>query len=245
MKRLFSIAFLLGLTFSVPVFSQEAKRAAPVTDSATLAQPQRSSWMNRHELLTKNLESNPCDLLFIGDSITQGWEGAGRNVWAKEFAAYRPANFGIGGDQTQHVLWRIDMSKLKTPSSPKVCVIHIGTNNTGHWKAAQAPEETAKGILEIARRVHALHPTTEIILLPIFPRGKTADDRLRMHNEQINKELAKSTLPKVHLVNINEKFLAPDGTFLPDVSPDLLHFSEKGYQIWADALLPEIKKYIK
>lgn len=98
MNRLFSIGFLLGLTFSVPVFSQEAKKATPVTDSATLAQPQKSSWMNRHELLTKNLESNPCDLLFIGDSITQGWEGAGRNVWAKEFAAYRPANFGISGD---------------------------------------------------------------------------------------------------------------------------------------------------
>lgn len=245
MNRFLGIALLFGVAFSAPVFSQEAKKAAPVVDSATVAKPQLSSWMKRHELLTKNLENNPCDLLFIGDSITQGWEGAGKNVWAKAFAAYRPANFGISGDQTQNVLWRIDMSKLKTPSSPKVCVIHIGTNNTGHWRASQAPEETANGILEIARRVHALHPTAEIILLPIFPRGKTADDLLRKHNEKINKELAKHTLPKVHLVNINEKFLAPDGTFLPNVSPDLLHFSEKGYQIWADALLPEIKKYIK
>ena len=88
------------------------------------------------------------------------------------FFPYAPVNFGIGGDRTEHVLWRIDDSALKTPHSPQVCVIMVGTNNTGQYKGRQTPQETAEGTRDIASRVHRLHPATEIILLHIFPGGK-------------------------------------------------------------------------
>lgn len=244
MTRIFGIVCVLGAAFSSLSFSQEAPQAVK-TEPANVSKSNGNWWTARHELLKKNLEAAPCDLLFIGDSITHQWESGGKKVWDKDFAPYSPANFGIGGDRTEHVLWRIDDSALKTQHSPQVCVIHIGTNNTGVYKGAQPAAETAAGILEIAARVHKLHPATEIILLHIFPRGSTKDDPLRLHNEAINKELDKADMPRVHVVNINDKFLNPDGTFLPGTTGDLLHFTEKGYQIWADALLPEIKKYMK
>lgn len=102
-------------------------------------------------------------------SITHRWETDGKKIWSQYFSPYAPVNFGIGGDRTEHVLWRIDDSALKTPHSPQVCVIMVGTNNTGQYKGRQTPQETAEGIREIASRVHRLHPATEIILLHIFP----------------------------------------------------------------------------
>ena len=93
----------------------------------------------------------------------------------------------------------------------------VGTNNTGQYKGRQTPQETAEGIREIASRVHRLHPATEIILLHIFPRGKTAEDPLRIQNEMINRELDITNMPRVHVVNINSAFLDKDGTFLPGI----------------------------
>ena len=50
---------------------------------------------------------------------------------------------------------------------------------------------------------------------------------------------------RVTFLDINEKFLEPDGTLPTDIMPDLLHPNEKGYQIWADAMEPNLKKLLK
>ena len=202
-------------------------------------------WSQRHALLKQTLAETPCQLLFIGDSITPPLGNRRQKNMVSIFSPYAPVNFGIGGDRTEHVLWRIDDSALKRLIPPQVCVIMVGTNNTGQYKGRQTPQETAEGIREIASRVHRLHPATEIILLHIFPRGKTAEDPLRIQNEMINRELDKTNMPRVHVVNINSAFLDKDGTFLPGITGDLVHLTEKGYRLWADALLPEIKKYMK
>ena len=79
-------------------------------------------------------------LLFLGDSIIEGWSGRGKQVWEKSYADLKPANFGIGGDRTQHVLWRIDNGELDG-ISPKVLVLMLGTNNLG----SNPNEQIAKG----------------------------------------------------------------------------------------------------
>ena len=234
---------LLGCGLALPVFSQQPEKGKP--DAAHISKTKADWWSQRHALLKQTLAETPCQLLFIGDSITHRWETDGKKIWSQYFSPYAPVNFGIGGDRTEHVLWRIDDSALKTPHSPQVCVIMVGTNNTGQYKGRQTPQETAEGIREIASRIHRLHPATEIILLHIFPRGKTAEDPLRIQNEMINRELDKNKIPRVHVVNINSAFLDKDGTFLPGITGDLVHLTEKGYRLWADALLPEIKKYMK
>lgn len=208
-------------------------------------QPRESGagwWKDRHNALSKSLKENPCDILFIGDSITHFWEREGKAMWDETFGPFHPANFGISADRTEQVLWRLDDSKLETPRPPKVCVIHIGTNNTGHYKTAQAPEDTAKGIAEIAKRLTGKFPKTEVIILHIFPRGTTVDDPMRVHNEKINSLLDKLKMKRVKVVNINKAFLNADGTFKPGLTNDHLHFTAKGYEVWAKALVPHLKK---
>ena len=88
-------------------------------------------------------------------------------------------------------------------------------------------------------------PPLKLFFCTSFPGGKRRKTPLRIQNEMINRELDKTNMPRVHVVNINSAFLDKDGTFLPGITGDLVHLTEKGYRLWADALLPEIKKYMK
>src|SRR5438552_5420269 len=90
--------------------------------------PRRDQFIQRHQLLLDRAKKGDIDVLFLGDSITQGWESKGKNVWSSRYAEKKAANFGIGGDKTQHVLWRIANGELDGVN-PKVAVLLIGTNN--------------------------------------------------------------------------------------------------------------------
>jgi len=105
------------------------------------------------------------DVIFLGDSITHGWEG--QPAWKEHFGAFKPVNLGIGGDQTGHVLWRITDGKELEHLNPKVAVIMIGTNNTGGHSA----EQIAGGIKAIIDELRKQKPEMKILLLGVFPRG--------------------------------------------------------------------------
>lgn len=154
-------------------------------------------------------------------------------------------NFGISGDQTTNLIYRITDSGIPAQTDPKLCIVMIGTNNTGHFKGGEAPEKTAMGILGAVEHLLVRFPDTHVLLLGIFPRGTGPQDKLRQHNDRINAILAQCKLPRTTYANINRRFLDSSGKLLPGISRDNLHFTEKGYAIWADAVLPYIKKYCK
>ncbi len=190
----------------------------------------------RHQEFLAIAKAGGVDLLFLGDSITDGWRGGGRAVWDKYFAPLHAANFGIGGDRTEHVLWRLRNGELEG-IQPKLVVLMIGTNN------GDPAEDVAKGVQAILVEIHTHCPKTRILLLGIFPRGPDATDGQRLKNEQVNKIIAKYADGKnLVYMDIGLKFLAPDKKTLPkDIMPDLLHPNEKGYQIWADAIDDTVK----
>src|SRR5262249_46821599 len=126
------------------------------------------------------------DGLFLGDSITQGWEGAGKEAWKKNFEPLKAANFGIGGDQTGHVLWRLTEGKELEGIEPKVAVLMIGTNNTGGHKA----EDIAGGIEAIVAELRKQRPECNILLLGIFPRSPKPTDAVRAKIKEINTRIA-------------------------------------------------------
>ena len=97
-------------------------------------QPRNGDWMTRHDSFNQRVQQGKVDLIFIGDSITAGWEGAGKDVWQKYYAKRNAVNLGIGGDQTQHVLWRLDHGNIDG-ISPKLAVLMIGTNNAASSKS--------------------------------------------------------------------------------------------------------------
>jgi lysophospholipase L1-like esterase len=182
----------------------------------------------------------PVGLLFLGDSITAGWGGRGKKVWDENYAKYEPANFGIGGDRTQHVLWRIENGELDG-IKPKVLVLMIGTNNI-----AYTPENIIKGDLKIVSEIHAKLPQTKLLLLGIFPRGAEANNPFRDKIKTVNQALAKLDDGKMtRYLDIGAKFLDEAGNIPKEIMPDALHPNEKGYEIWAAAIQPLLEEMLK
>ncbi len=178
------------------------------------------------------------DLIMIGDSITHGWEGAGKDVWNKYYGKRHALNLGIGGDQTQHVLWRLDHGNIDG-ISPKLAVLMIGTNNSG----SNSPEQIAEGVRAIVDKLRAKLPQTKVLVLAIFPRGPDNHDPLRQVNAKANRIISKLADGRtVFYLDIGPKFLQADGTLSHEIMPDLLHPNAKGYEIWAEAIEPTVAK---
>ena len=184
--------------------------------------------------------SKGAKVVFLGDSITQGWEGPGKQAWDKSFAALGALNWGYSGDRTEHLIWRLQNGNIQRVN-PEVAVILIGTNNTGH---SQRPaEETLSGIRQILDDLAWKWPDTKIILMSVFPRAEKADNPLRKLNDKINSQLkALADGQRVHLLDINAKFMDAEGTLDKELLPDLLHLSPAAYDIWAEALAPKLKQ---
>lgn len=228
------VCTLLCLFLATTAESQETKKA----NSAIKPVPRAGGWLKRHEAMNARVKEGNVDLVFIGDSITQGWQGRGKNVWAKFYGKRNAVNLGIGGDRTQHVIWRLDNGNLEG-ISPKAAVIMIGTNNSG----SNTPEEIAEGVTAIVRQLQDKTPKTKILLLATFPRGATPADKRRQVNEKSNAIVAKLAADEnVTYLDIGEKFLGEDGSLSKEIMPDLLHLSEAGYTIWAESIEPTLAK---
>lgn len=199
--------------------------------------------IKRHKEFVAIAQKGDVDVLFIGDSITHAWESAGQQVWKKHFEPLKAANFGIGGDQTGHVLWRITEGKELEGIAPKVAVLMIGTNNTG----GQSAEQIADGIKVIVKTIHDKSPKTKVLLLAIFPRGEKAGTPIREKISAINKNIASldDGGKTVKYLDIGAKFLSEDGSLSKDIMPDFLHLTPRGYEIWAEAILPSVQGLMK
>ena len=207
-----------------------------------------TNWISRHAANVAATKAGAVDILFLGDSITDGWRWAtgGSKIWAEKFAPHHAANFGIGYDRIQNVLWRIENGELDG-LSPKVIVLLIGTNNSGHEDNGQPRNSTPEiiaGISNLVRRIQFHLRTTKIVLFGIFPRGEKSDP-IREQIKTVNAGIAQLADDKIKFFDIGDKFLLPDGTLPRSMFPDLLHPNQSGYQIWADALVPVLDDYLK
>ncbi|EIP97628.1 lysophospholipase L1-like esterase [Opitutaceae bacterium TAV1] len=181
-------------------------------------------------------------MMFLGDSITAGWGGNGKAVWAERYTPLKAANFGIGGDRTEHVLWRLQNGALGGGIRPKVVVLMIGTNNTGRDSAEQIAEGVTAIVAEIGKRA----PQAKVLLLDVFPRGEKPDNDRRAKIAAINAIIEKlDDGRRVFFLPIGQKFVQPDGTISKAIMPDFLHLSAPGYRIWADAIDAKLGELLK
>jgi lysophospholipase L1-like esterase len=191
----------------------------------------------KHKANLEVAQQGDANVLFMGDSITDFWrnpEGnfAGKPVLDKYFSQWKVANFGIAGDTTQGVLYRLQNGEGKG-FKPRAVMLMIGTNNTGRNTAA----EIAEGIGAVVLQLQRDFPETKILLLGVFPRAR-AGDPVRTTIADINRTIAKlHDGTRVHYLDIGAGFLGPDGNIPADVMSDALHPSAKGYEIWAKAVI--------
>jgi lysophospholipase L1-like esterase len=233
-----AVMALVVSSISAPAVAQTAPADKLHSALEPVSRGTGRGWMARHEKMNARVKQGNVDLLMIGDSITHGWEGSGKEIWAKYYTARNAVNLGIGGDRTQHVIWRLQNGNIEG-LSPKAAVLMIGTNNSKD----NTPQEIADGIEAIVKIIRTDLPETKILILAIFSRGENNDDPRRQVNEQTNQIVCKLADGKmIHYLDINEKFLEADGTLTREIMPDLLHPREKGYTIWAEAIEPTVAK---
>jgi beta-glucosidase len=234
-RHLFS-AVAIAWFAALPVLLLAQEKA----NDAIVPAPREGTWMKRHDSFNERVKQGNADLIFIGDSITQGWENAGKKVWEEFYGKRNAVNLGIGGDRTQHVLWRLDHGNIDG-IKPKLAVLMIGTNNSG----TNSSQQIAEGVKAIVEKLRSKLPETKVLILAIFPRGANGEDAKRKTNEGANEVIQKLADNKmVHFLDIGPKFLAADGTLSKEVMPDLLHLNEKSYRTWAEATEPKIKELL-
>lgn len=230
---LFLLTFLMLAAFplhaaepaDVPVFKKD--KAGNRDDRFT----------KRHESYVAEARKGDVGLLLMGDFLTDDWRGNNKNgvkaIYDKAFGPYRPVNFGQGGDYTQHVLWRLQNGELEG-ITPKVMMLMIGGTNGSNGEPAETIFAGVKAIVDFVRQKS---PSTKILLLSVIPWGETLGSRRDRHGA------VNTLLPRlddggksVKYADITRWFLTPDGMIPKDIMPDAAHLSDKGYQLWADAV---------
>jgi len=221
-----------------PAVSKGGSKSTTPDDTKYLATPGK---LDACKKAVAAMKGKPCDIIFIGDSITQNWGGKGKTVWDKYYASRNALNFGVGGDQTQNVLWRLDNLDVKN-LKPKVAVILIGTNN-GHV----TPQEVADGVKAVMTKTQALYPGVKIILVSIMPRGH-ANEQAMAADAILKKSEDKTNVYYLDLVPLMPAVTtSADGKSESNwkgLGPDHLHPDVTGYQIWADAMEPLLSKLL-
>ena len=246
-------ALSMGQNPAPPAAGADAQRGGGRGGPALPANQPAPRDDNRHKGFVEIAQRGNIDLLFVGDSITDWWANplrdrpaTGLPVWNERILPLKPANFGIAGDTTQGVLWRMQNGELEGFKA-KLIVHMLGTNNIGNPANPRNPvDEIVDGNRLIIEEYKKRQPQAKVLLLGVFPRGAQADNPFRPIIKEMNGKLAKLADNKqVFFMDIGDKFLAPDGTLTAEVMPDGLHPSLKGYEIWAGAIMDTVKTLLK
>ena len=231
-------------TRPAPAPAADLQETLPVTVRPA---PRDEGWVTHHEAIVKAAAETHPRLVFLGDSITEGWAGAGQAAWSATWGAEHPLNAGIGGDRTEHVLWRLDHGLLAALSGEgartRVIVLMIGTNNSNGEDATG--DEIGAGIVAVVQRLRAGLPDARIVLLDIFPRGEKPSPQ-REKNARASAVAAAACAGDRHVthLDIGPAFLTPDGTLTAEIMPDRLHLSPDGYAIWSRAIAPTVAELL-
>lgn len=245
-----------GLYADVP-----APASQPISTDPTVPYL-RPTFVPKHERNVELAKKGDIDLLFMGDSITDFWRNTetpprrpttsqatppppipgdriGKPVFDQYFGQMKVANFGISGDTTQGVLYRLQNGEGQG-FSPKAIMLMIGTNNTGK----NSVEEIAAGVTADVNELRKDFPNAKILLLGIFPRNAPAENKAKI--PQINQIISKlDDQQHIFYLDIGNQFLGPDGTIPKDIMADGLHPTTKGYEIWAKAVIEPLKKLMQ
>lgn len=199
----------------------------------------RPTWVNRHKGYVDYTKKNQgkIDVIFYGDSLTQGFAER-----TKEFnPELHIVNYGIGGDSTRQLLYRISGGEVDG-LSPRLIVLMIGTNNLYKDANGGTDEEISKGIAAVVGLLREKLPAATILVLSILPRQNDYFcNRIRNINAIIDKM---ADGEKVQVFSMWDAFYDdtsqnPDCRVKPELyKGDFLHLAPPGYDVWFREMKP-------
>ena len=223
-------AVVLGLSFLTSAFAE------PMTPMPYAEKDWRVSSFKQMKKDFAKLKSTT--LLFLGDSITQGWTATwikhhGMDTWKTTLKKYSKVNYGISSDRVEHILWRVTEGKSIDHFTAKVIILMIGTNNP------ESPEEIAKGIENLVKVLQQKRPEAKILLLGVLPVS------WRMQKSvQINDLICKfADNEKVFYRDYSKIFLTPDGKKAAHLH-DGIHPDAEGYKLMAAEMVKDIDEIL-
>lgn len=235
MRRKFRTFILLGLLFLIVPIARGLVRPP----AAVAERRYESEWEAKVQDQLTEVRKGGHELVFIGDSITEFWNREGQPVWEQYYGDRNALNLGVGADRTENVLWRLDHGELDR-LSPKVAVVMIGTNNYAVSEAYDISEAT----LTIVDRLEKIWPNTEILVVGILPAGYQANPhraKMDLANQRTERLLKHR---RAHYLNVNEHFMEEGAWTRRALLADTLHYSEKGYRVWAEAMEPTLARLL-
>lgn len=236
------------LTLSACAFcGEEVPQPPPEQQDPAIAErgwfkDQPNAWNNMHKLFVERAKKGGIDVLFLGDALTQGLSDS-RDFWKKNFEPLKAANFGIAGDRTQQILWRIQNGELEG-IKPKVVVLMIGAS---HAFTQDSAEKVNAGTRKIIEAIRAKLPEAKILLLAALPLAKNNSAPARAKIATLNALNAKLDDGKsVRFLDMKQKFVESDGTLSEaNYQVDFVHLKPKGYELWAEAMRPLLTEILK
>jgi beta-glucosidase len=188
-----------------------------------------------------NKNKEQIKLVFMGDSITEGMYVA-RDVLDKLWGKYYPEHLGIGGDSTQHLLWRIQNGEV-SGLDPKLVVVLIGTNNLNDF----SDEQTVEGVQEVVAELRKRLPESKVLVLGLLPRDYALNGVFRKRVHEVNYLLSKRIADGKHVFyfDVGKDLLLPDGSLPPTVMPDFLHPSHHGYELLFNGIKPTVDQLLQ
>jgi lysophospholipase L1-like esterase len=235
----------LGAATVIPPVDQAVESPSEPLDTTS---PDNTRYLHDPALLTEcnarlaAIGEGPCDIIFIGASIISRWPTIGKDSWDKSYAPRHALDFGVDGDKTQNVLWRLNNMSIQS-LKPKVAVVLIGSNNT-----MNSPHEIADGIKAVLANTEEAFSGVKIILVSLLPNER-ANDKMMQVNSLVRGYADNEHVYFLNLVPLMPEIsgTGPDGqprTNWKGLGPDRLHPDATGYQIWADAMEPLLTKLL-
>ena len=222
-----------------PTVAAPTKETIPVQRTTAPAPRSDGDWTAHHQRIVAEATKGGHEIAFLGASIIERWQTAGKADWETNWAPKHSVDCGIGGDRTQHVLWRLDQGLLDALAAPsnhiRWIVINIGSNNTD----TDSPEEIAWGVEAILVKLRTRLPESHIALSAIFPRGQWPNplrDKIAAANKLIAAYVASHDPEHIHWMDFGGKFVQPTGEIPLSMMPDSLHPTIEVYKIWSAEL---------
>ncbi len=241
-KASFFVEFFCPGAIDMAYVRMEAVPADKYVPLTARAEPRDDeAWTARHKLLVARAAKAKPEFMIMGDSITQRWEESGAEAWKRNLAPLKAANFGIDGDGTEHLLWRIRNSGLGKEFSPRLIALLIGVNNTASGMPAH---EIVDGLAACVKEIKSRSPSSKILIIGLFPNGQNPSEDRELIKKINHGYGGLADSKTVFFADIGDAFLEKDGKISATIMADFLHLTPKGYGIYAERITPVVKELL-